>query len=390
MIASIYANAIYSQDVTIKGTVIDEVTAKPVAYAHIYFDYNLGSSTNREGKFILNYDENMINNDSLTISCIGYKPKKISLSEIDKYNDNRISIIPLIYKFDAITIKSQEITPYELLQSALHKLKTNCLNKSTFYHCAYYEHIDLFQEIPDTTTRTVKSNILLETQKYNKIRKNIGLSIDEKIYFISIDRGKERLFADHIKEPSELKYLLAENLLNYRRNIFYSKKKYNYEIEQIYYDSTLLNSIIEIAITPKDTNKHFGYANVFIASNKHQIIRVQERYLKSRVPDGSNGKYGVYRYADSESLIVYKINSDGKMELSYIHSFFGNSFYEPEINKTTYVKNVFIKLNVIGKVKNGYKLKNELPEMQYDKNAYNQEYNDNKSFKLEPGIEYAK
>ncbi len=51
---------------------------------------------------------------------------------IDKFTVNRISIKPLTYKLDAITVKSQEITPYELLQSSLYKLKTNCLNENTF------------------------------------------------------------------------------------------------------------------------------------------------------------------------------------------------------------------------------------------------------------------
>ena len=155
-----------------------------------------------------------------------------------------------------------------------------------------------------------------------------------------------------------------------------------------YYDSILEKDIIEIGITPKDTNKHFAYANVFITSNKHQIVKIRNQYFYSKEPDEPVSKYGIYRYSDSESLLIFTINNNERLELSYFHEFYGNSFYDPKSKKTTFTCNVFAKLNVIGIVKNGKTLKNKLPEMQYNKNIYDQEYNESKSFILKPNIEY--
>ncbi|MFC1733595.1 carboxypeptidase-like regulatory domain-containing protein [candidate division KSB1 bacterium] len=387
----IYSTVLFSQHRCIKGVILDAVTNKAVPNAHIFFDPKHASVSNVKGAFILNYDEQN-NNDSIIISCIGYQTKIISIEEFTGSKSfNEISLNPITYKLDEVIIPADGLSPYELLQCALNNLKTNYLDRKICYHCSYYEHIDQLFLNRGATERTVKSEFLLETKATNRIKRIIDNSIDEKIFFISINRGETKLFAERVKEPNNLKYLLMENLLNYRHPIFYSQKKKNYEIANTYFDSSLVKYIIEIAITPKDTNTDFAYVNVFITSDRHQIIKVHERFLNSQEPDDNPiGKYGIYRYSDEETLLIFKINREERLELSYLHSFYGNSFYDPGNNKTTFTKDIFVKLNVLGIVKNGEALKNKLPEMQYDKNIYDQDYHGNKSFKLETSIEYTK
>ncbi|MGB0882317.1 MAG: carboxypeptidase-like regulatory domain-containing protein [Vicingaceae bacterium] len=57
---------------TLKGTVVDVNTNKPLPGAHIISSKNLGTKTNLQGNFTLSTTKN----DTLTISFIGYKSAK--------------------------------------------------------------------------------------------------------------------------------------------------------------------------------------------------------------------------------------------------------------------------------------------------------------------------
>ena len=378
----------FSQELFIRATVLNKSDNSPISYCHAYFNIKNGSSTNGKGEFILNYSKNIGTKDSLSISCIGFKKKKISFNNINLIKSNTIYLEPSAYNLDDVEVKSDAITPYEILQSALNKLSENCVSSTKHYQCSYYEHIDLMMENKDFTTRTVKGDLILSVPKINRIKRIVINSINEKIHFIAINKGSSKLFADHIKEPNSLKYLIMENTLRYWQAVFYSPKKYNYSIAQVYYDSSFHTSVMEVSISPKDSLSEFAYVSVFITTGKHQILKVNMRYLYSKMEDEKPGKYGIYRYSNTENLLIYRMRKDNKMELSYIHSFSGQSYYDTVKQENTLKKDVFVKLNVLNEVINGEELIKELPEMQYGKNIYNQESNDNKSFELKPEILY--
>jgi hypothetical protein len=381
-----------SQDYIIKGRIIDSLTNQPIPFAHIYFDINHGSVSNIDGIFTLDIISNI--NSKIFVSCVGYKTKIILIKDLNKSKSNIIFLNQNPYNLGEIEIVSQQINAYQILQSALDTFRLYGMNDKWFYHCSYMEYHEVMSLKDDTNTsyRTVKSDLLLETKPSKRFVRNLDNSIDEKIFFISIDKGTQTLaHEDKVKETNELKYLITENTLNYRNEIFYLKSKYSYTINETYFDSTLNKRIIEVAISPKDTLSEFSYVSVFITSDKYEIIKVHNRFLFSKDKDFDNfGKLGIYKYLDKEVLVEYSIDSSNRIVLSYIHAYFGNSFTDRKKDKVVYQKNVFAKINVLGVVVNGEELKQLLPEMQYDRNIYDQDYNSNQSFILYPEILYLK
>jgi len=77
----------YSQfAITIDAVVLNGVSNEPVEFANIQFlNKNLGTVSDGNGKFILEFDDNLITDqDLLLITAIGYAPKRMTLEEVDK------------------------------------------------------------------------------------------------------------------------------------------------------------------------------------------------------------------------------------------------------------------------------------------------------------------
>lgn len=96
----------YSQ--TIEGVVIDDETEKPLVYANIALvTKNKGAITNDAGVFVLNLNEYDLN-DSLLISYVGYKAKKISVSSLINLK-KVIRLAEDINALDEVVLTSKEI-----------------------------------------------------------------------------------------------------------------------------------------------------------------------------------------------------------------------------------------------------------------------------------------
>lgn len=94
------STALLSQNIVAK--VIDENSKAPISYAAIKVDEFHGSISNEEGFFTFNTE----NVDVVTISCLGYKTKTLSINDI-KVNNNIISLEEAINELDAVFISNK-------------------------------------------------------------------------------------------------------------------------------------------------------------------------------------------------------------------------------------------------------------------------------------------
>ena len=68
--------------VQIQGTVIDNITKKPLPFASVITNTNLGTLTDLEGKFHINTKNSF---HQITISYVGYKSVNIPININDKF-----------------------------------------------------------------------------------------------------------------------------------------------------------------------------------------------------------------------------------------------------------------------------------------------------------------
>jgi hypothetical protein len=105
--SNLFSHTINSQ---IRGQIIDNLTKKPVPFANIYYPISsIGTSSDENGYFKLQVlSTGMSNFDSLSISCVGYKTKKIDVQSITGNHNSKIYLMPQPIELAEVIIKPRK------------------------------------------------------------------------------------------------------------------------------------------------------------------------------------------------------------------------------------------------------------------------------------------
>ncbi|MDI9339007.1 MAG: carboxypeptidase-like regulatory domain-containing protein [Sediminibacterium sp.] len=111
--------------IVLKGKVKDVVSGKGVAFAAVGIHQKpLGVICNEEGVFIIKSGLTE-QDDSLTVTAIGYKPRMVALTALVVDNpEGRIDLEPEAFKLPEVTVKSEKIY-YKFLGTTKYS-KSNC------------------------------------------------------------------------------------------------------------------------------------------------------------------------------------------------------------------------------------------------------------------------
>lgn len=104
----------------IKGSIVSNITSTPVQYANIFFNKKTGTSSDKEGKFNLQYTSKQLS-DTLTISALGFKTLKLPLSFL--LNSPNLKLEEDIYSLDEVVITP--LSAYPILKKSASKAYKN-------------------------------------------------------------------------------------------------------------------------------------------------------------------------------------------------------------------------------------------------------------------------
>lgn len=379
---------------TLEGIIYDSKTQTPVPYANVFLNQYAGTISDINGKFTL-FIKNYNSIKHLSISCIGYNQKVLSLNNLDTIGLNKIDLIPVIYNLSSTEIISSGVKPYDLLQSAFDKIKENFKNEKHYLKGSYYEQINNFDPINKWHSRTLNSAVIIEDPGYDRLHGgwfsewSLSDKILEIIYILGIRKGNDSLVKVPAKDGNYLTWTFEENYCRYKNEVFSSPKTYNYEIKSSYFDSILKTNIIEIKITPKDPKKEFAYAEVYISSSDHKIFKIHRLYKNEDYPippQTNKSDKDYYYHLNSNVIFLYKPDNEGKMILSYAKYEFGEGFFYYNQNKPHIVSKVYAEYKTIGLMENGEAIIKKTPRMDKASNIYDQKIMNNKAFWLDYNI----
>ena len=97
----------------ISATIVDSLSKKPISFATIYLSNNKGVVSNEDGEFKISYDLTSKKNDSLFISCMGYK--KLSYP-ISKFKDSIIYLPPTSIELNSIILSNNTLTAEQVIE----------------------------------------------------------------------------------------------------------------------------------------------------------------------------------------------------------------------------------------------------------------------------------
>ncbi len=216
-----------NRQIIVSGKIIDQNSGKPVPFANICLvGQSLGSVSNMNGEFIIKIPGYM-QNDSLGISCIGYRTFIEPLEEI---RNQRIFKLQTEYvPIQEVIIRKTE--PLYLLKTAIRKIPDNYNIKPSILTSFYretIEHGNRYLSITESVLQTYKSgysrNHESDLIKVLKGRKSQNLDSKDSL-LIKLKAGlNTTLMLDLIKNPADF---LQEDFFEY----------YDYQLADIISDN---------------------------------------------------------------------------------------------------------------------------------------------------------
>lgn len=119
-IVSLSVKTIYAQKLKEAGGIVVDEHQTTLPYVSLKIGKQIATMTNADGEFLVKYPD-AIHNDSLTISSIGYKNLKFSLSELHK--DMKIRLTPSVVNLKEIIIRP--VSAESIIRQAIKNIPEN-------------------------------------------------------------------------------------------------------------------------------------------------------------------------------------------------------------------------------------------------------------------------
>ena len=287
-----------AQTTTLRGTVIDGETNKPLPFASVLTNTRFITLTDVDGNFFIQTDKEF---NQLNISYVGFQKVKIPINKEDKFI--KVELQPSVEKLNEVLIHGTENPALRLIRTAIaNKSKNNIEKALKSFRFNAYNKI-LVTANPDSISgridsifkvkEGVKTFVKLDSSDY-EFKKQISRShlyISEKISEVLFQKGKKR------KEV-----VLASRMAGLKRPI--------YEILAIpIQDFSFYNEYYTVAgtkyINPiaKNALKKYNYKILDTVSNGNRQSYMI--YFKPKEKEEIVGIEGVL-YLDTTSLAITK------------------------------------------------------------------------------------
>jgi hypothetical protein len=165
----------------LEGKVINLSTSKPVPFATIKLKTNqLGVYANADGDFRISRNIDF-QEDSLIITCIGYKQTSLAYKDLSEISVNRIILKPVLYGLQEvkITASRRKLSPLAIIRRAIRNIENNYPDKP-FNFIGYYRdyqkkdsnYINLNEAIVQTLDNGFSTESVSDIYRLLDFRKN--------------------------------------------------------------------------------------------------------------------------------------------------------------------------------------------------------------------------
>jgi len=227
----LFSISLLAQNITAK--IIDKNTKLPIPYAAVKIDEFNGVISNEEGFFTLNSK----NKGQITITCLGYKSKTLSIDELVSLN-NVISLEEALNELNTVYISNKRPNPDTIIGRVKKRLKENYDN-NLYKHevfsreTAYVDFENLNFEV-EKASHIKKKNLDLANSSLDSLTKAI---INSKTIHFKDFKGD--LFVNNPSDTKLVVYKAAE-LLDQKNSISFEEvQQKGQNIMLKYLDTTL-------------------------------------------------------------------------------------------------------------------------------------------------------
>lgn len=138
-ISLLFVSGIQAQNILISGKVVDAETNQPVEFANLgVIGTYLGTASDFNGDFSLSVSDEFAD-FKVQISAVGYRPKELSVNELQLLTPVTIKLLPQAYGIGQVDVKAESKRLYGIVKSASNMITDNYLK--SYSANVYYEQI---------------------------------------------------------------------------------------------------------------------------------------------------------------------------------------------------------------------------------------------------------
>jgi hypothetical protein len=320
----------------IEGKVINASSFNPVPFATVKLKINqLGVYANADGDFriIRNSD---FQNDSIIITCIGFKRQSVSYKDLSNTEVNKIYLTQAIYGLEEVKViaSRRKLGSIRIIERAIRKIKDNYPERP-FSYISYYRdyqkkdgnYINLNEAIVQTIDDGFSSPSTENRYRLLDFRKNTDFQRIEISPYYNINRASDYSYTEKFipnatlgdQNGNELFILMVHDALrNYNRwsfsfiNYFSEDFILNHSFSDPVpvYNNNLLLYRIDFKTKPRVTNNYFVIASgsIYIQPKDYTIHKLAYSCFYNTGAEENKEMFNVdieYGHENSSDSLMY-------------------------------------------------------------------------------------
>lgn len=326
--------------ITLKGTIIDEETNKPIKYSSIsLIDHNIFTTSNADGYFTFHLSPKHING-SIEVSHVGYQKAIYKVKDI--LNKSAFYLSPkLVFLPEVIVTDNPEKFAKQVVKKALEKISENYPTQEYVLE-GYFRKI---HKIDSSYVSFLDAAIKLYDNEFtvdNKRKAAEAVLVEAVRESYDLNKKPYRSWADGIsRESNWLARLLERNDVRYRNGLLDKKNKYTLS-GSILFDDELCYEIQVTKLPWRYTKATNGSSiKLIIGSENYKIFRIEheemvkENDFNSMVWKKQTNDTIVSAVRGGTKILEFK-DVNGKLYLHYLKETHFVADYNVQAARTAY------------------------------------------------------
>jgi len=284
LLISLFLSIQLSFSQNIQGIVVDTLDQN-LANVNVYIENTYkGTTTNFDGIFVLNVEDYV--NRNMVFKYLGYETQKISISDLVKTQNPKITLKATTTNLDEVVVKSGENPAIAIIQNAIDNREVNLAKRLSYKADFYSKGLWKVENVPEKilgqdvgdlggSLDSTRSGIVYLSETASKIAFQAPNKFKERITASKIS-GNDNGFSFNSAQDFNLSFY--KNTININVSLVspiadYAFDYYDYELENVFYEE---NGFVvnKIKVTPKRQNDKAFSGYIFVIDETWELYGV--------------------------------------------------------------------------------------------------------------------
>ncbi|MBN1251335.1 MAG: carboxypeptidase-like regulatory domain-containing protein [Bacteroidales bacterium] len=329
----------FSQNGNIKGIIVDSITNQKLPFVNIVYNKsNQGLSSDIDGSFEISNANNI---EFLQFSYVGYNPKHLNISKINKDKQLIIKLKLKTFDINEVTVFPGKNPAHRIINKVIENSKINNPESLKSFSCKTYNKMvltfDIDNSLKDAQNKKLDIDSIMSDSSYIKAKELI-----DKMYFFMIETLSERKY----KNPGKIsEKVIATKVSGLKQASFFVLAT---QLQSLWFYDEMINIAESRYINPisKGSTKRYFFNIEDTTYNQRgdTIFVISFKPKKNKNFEALEGVLNIntHKYA-IQNVIAKPVDADGlfNIEIQQNYNLIDDEYWFPaELNTSMVINNV--------------------------------------------------